>query len=123
VLSYSCLTGYQATIADLNTSGDPYTSNNDSILTNFTVMPNVDEIINLGSLANDRRPKGTSIHTAVGPYLNIALYQYSTHLLDLKMPLIMRRVAKPISTYHTPTVQKHPFLNVDTRIESYISVQ
>ncbi len=99
------LTGKNHIIADFRAAGDADLGTNDAMFSNHDVVGDHDEIVYLGSLANDGAPKARAIHRGVCANFNIILHDHTANLRNFMMAPIPRVITKTIPPDHRAAVK------------------
>jgi hypothetical protein len=92
-------------------------------------VSNLHKIVDLDSLLNPCPTEPRTVHSRVGPYLDIVVDLHDASLRNLLLPPIAKLVAKAIGSYHRARMQDHPagdhraFANRHTRVNAAILAQ
>lgn len=99
----------------------------DAVFSDNIIMPDMDKVIDLGALADDRTVNGCSVNTGVAADFDIIANNDVPCLKDLGMLSFARDIAKAITADDTASLEDDPvtddtvFTDCDIRIKSAVA--
>ena len=91
------------TIANLRTSTNPRLRGNDRVMPNLYIVRDLYQVIELGAFANNGRPNGGPVDSAIDPDLYIIFHYHITDLGHfLERPIGLRSETEPIPPITDP---------------------
>src|SRR5574344_60497 len=120
--SQTYLTSEHAPLTNLGTACQTNLSTHYCILTDFTVVCYLDEVIQFHSLMEYGGTHGRTVNTCVGANFHVIFYDDNSYLRNLVVSFCIRCKTKSVCTDNTASMYCHIISKSASLVDSYIRI-
>jgi hypothetical protein len=117
------LAGQGDASADPSAPGDAHLGGDDAVLTDYDVVSDLHEIIELGAPADHGAAEGGTVYGGIGADLYVVMNFYPTGLRDFQPLGASARIAEAIAADYCPGVNNHPIADFAAVSNDHIRMQ
>ena len=113
VIGDAHLPRHHRAIAHAGGAGDAHLGHQDHVLADVAVVPDLDQVVDLGAAPHHRVAEGGAVDGGIGPDLHVVLDAEPADLRDLAVHASVEGVAEAVGAEHRAGVDDHPVADLD----------